>query len=434
MGAFARWMYGREYIKLLLHWRWLVLLIAVPVSLVIELIEEQGPELDLLDEVMIDGILLPVTTWIILTFAARKMSAQFQREADLQRRQEFNQRLSEHREFDDLAHFLVRFPASLMPVEQAILQLYDQSSLRLRPVTQWRAASITPVERADFQLVLLHDNAQVGVLELWFPPDKVPTPAKKAELFSYAPDMAAALARAQADHRQAEQAYREARAYERRRLTQELHDSLAQQVFYLHLGLDQLAEDGTLGNHEAIQRRLVTMRDVAAEVYDQIRHNLSILRAWEQVNLTEAVTDLVRMRARDGAMSVEIDVQGEPGWLSPHTCEQVYSVVREALNNIAKHAHARHVQLELLWHADRLLIRLVDDGVGFDPRLQAAEGHYGLVLMRETVDALGGELLIESSKGQGTCLTLTVPLDLPDAEQGARQLPQRIHAALNALP
>lgn len=108
MSAFARWMHGREHIQLLLHWRWLVLAIAIPVSFVIEFIEEQGTELDLLDEVLIDGIVLPLTTWIVLTFAARRMARQFAREQALEQRQQFTQRLAEQRDYYDLIHFLVR--------------------------------------------------------------------------------------------------------------------------------------------------------------------------------------------------------------------------------------------------------------------------------------------------------------------------------------
>jgi signal transduction histidine kinase len=107
-------------------------------------------------------------------------------------------------------------------------------------------------------------------------------------------------------------------------------------------------------------------------------------------------------------------VQGEPAWLSPHTCEQLYGIVREALNNIVKHAKARHVQLELDWQPDNLMVRLVDDGVGFDPRLPPEEGHYGLTLMRETVEALRGELLIESAPGHGSRLTVRIPLSLSE--------------------
>lgn len=433
MGAFTRWMHGREYIRLLLNWRWLVLFIAIPISLVIELLEGQGEELHLLDEVVLDGMILPITTWVVLTFAARKMAGQFDREAALERRQQFTQRLAEHHEYYDLAHFLVRFPASLLPVQHVALEIYEQER-GLSPATEWGAAGAADGEGAQHLLVLVHNNAQVGLMRLGFAADRPPSPEQLAALFSYAPDMAAALSRAIEAHHQSEEAYREARAYERRRITQELHDSLAQQVFYLHLGLDQLVDDASATRSEATRKKIASMRDVAADVYEQIRHNLSILRAWEQVSLTEAVSDLARVSAHNADMSVTIDVRGEPGWLSPHSCEQLYGVVREALNNIIKHARAKHVQLELDWSPERLTIRLADDGVGFEPQALAPEGHYGLALMRESLDALQGELEIESAPGGGTTIRVGVPLRLPDARLRPGQAwSQREPAAQDSL-
>lgn len=469
MGAITRWFHGREYIQLLLHWRWLVLLIAIPLSLIIELIEGRSEGLHLLDEVLLDGLILPITTWVVLTFAAEKISGQFKREADLERRQHFTQRLGEHREYYDLAHFLVRFPATILPVEHAALYVVDEGHDQLKPVTAWnstglsttasqprpailcaacQAAPVAPgsnnnlcascaglLERSServYCLVLLHGTSQIGTLRLIWRQGETPAEDALELLASLASSIATALARALEDAREAVRVYREAQAYERRRITQELHDSLAQQVFYLNLSLDQLADDPAVTASEAVQRKLASMRDVAADVYEQIRNNLSILRAWEQVNLTEAVSELARATTRNADLSVAIDIQGEPGWLSPHTCEHVYSAVREALNNVVKHARARHVQLALIWQPERLEISLSDDGVGFDPARATHDGHYGLTLMRETVEALKGELKLESSPGRGTTLRISLPmLVLGPTLQARPSLSQRLHAALD---
>lgn len=456
MSTVSRWLYGREHIQLLLHWRWLVLMIAIPLSLVIELLEGHTVGLHILDEVILDGLILPITTWVVLTFAAQKIAGQFKREADLERRQHFTQRLAEHREYYDLAHFLVRFPATILPVERAALAVYDPEHAQLKPVTEWSGAGVStltgrhaaaprpaeaPPEAAaldgdddedqGFCLVLMHDNAQVGALRLRWRQGEQPDDESLELLSSLAPEIAAALARSIEDSREAARVYREAQAYERRRITQELHDSLAQQVFYLNLSLDQLSDDPSVVTNVAVQRKLTSMRDVAADVYEQIRNNLSILRAWEQVNLTEAVSELARSTTRNAALTVAIDVQGEPGWLSPHTCENVYSAVREALNNVVKHARARHVQLVLDWAPDRLAITLADDGVGFDPRRGPSDGHYGLTLMRETIEALKGELTIAGGPGQGTTVRIAIPLHGQSTTLQARpSLEQRLHAAL----
>ncbi|HMQ30438.1 MAG TPA: sensor histidine kinase [Chloroflexaceae bacterium] len=470
MGSVGRWLHEREHIQLLLQWRWLVLVIAIPISLVIELIEGESVGLHLLDEVLLDGLILPITTWLVLTFAAQKMAGQFKREADLERRQHFTQRLGEHREYYDLAYFLVRFPATILPVEHASLFVCDLDQLRLRSVTEWSSAGASTAPRRGeaapglcaacqtspvasgsslglcagclaqesaprkqhLCLVLVHEQTQVGVLQLRWQPGAKPDGEALELLSSLGPEIAAALARTIEDTRETARVYREAQAHERRRITQELHDSLAQQVFYLNLSLDQLADDSSFVANEAVRRKLDSMRDVAADVYEQIRNNLSILRAWEQVNLTEAVSELARATARNADLSVEIDVQGEPAWLSPHTCEHLYSAVREALNNVVKHARAQHVHLAMGWSPELLTISLADDGVGFDPQSGPREGHYGLALMRETIDALDGSLTITSSPGQGTSLQIAIPL-LPQSPtlQTRPSLSQRLDAALD---
>lgn len=439
MGTVARWLHGREHIQLLLHWRWLVLLIAVPVSLVIELLEGASHNLLVLDEVFLDGLILPVTTWVVLTFAAQKMANQFKREADLERRSQFTQRLGEHREYYDLAQYLVRFPASILPVDQAQLFVCDPERGQLSIAAEWSSPTLSaplPQAAADadqvYSLVLLHDGAQVGLVRLHVESSGPTIDENLALLNSLAPEMAMALARAIEDAREAARVYRAAQAYERRRLTQELHDSLAQQVFYLNLSLDQLADDVAVTGNEAVKHKLDSMRDVASDVYEQIRNNLSILRAWEQVDLTEAVSELARTTMRHANLTIAIDVQGEPGWLSPHTCENVYSAVREALNNVVKHARARHVQLAMAWSPERLEIDLVDDGQGFDPQQEGRDGHYGLALMRETIEALQGELMIESAPDRGTTLRISIPIHLASPTLQARPtLSQRLQDALD---
>lgn len=422
----------RWHLQLLLRWRWLILAIGIPFSIVIELIEGQTTDLQFLDEVIIDGLVLPVSTWIVLTVVARRAARQIDRAEEMERRQHFVQRLAEHRDFHDLARFIVRYPSTQLPIVNAALFVHGFDRGRLELVAEWRKPGSSGAA-LEHSLVLLRDNVQVGVLRMGSRLDEFPSAAQLDLLAALAPEMAQALDIAIADSRAAEEAYREAQAYERRRIMQELHDSLAQQVFYLHLGLDQLIEEQALGEDDSVRRKIESMREVAADVYDQIRHNLSILRAWEQVDLTEAVSDLARVTAQNAGLTIEIGAQGTPKWLSPHTCEHIYGVIREALNNTVKHAQAQHVRLNLDWTGAALRIELSDDGVGFDPAHGADEGHYGLALMREAVESLHGTLAIESVPGTGTRLRIEIPHELPAREMELRrERIQELYAPLEA--
>lgn len=407
-----------------MQWRWLLLAIAVPISLIIEIIEGNSHNLHFLDEVIIDGLVLPVSTWVVLTFAARKIAHQFELQETLEQRQRFMQRLAEYREYGELTRYIVRYPATLLPIEHTLLLVHSQRSGKPEPAAEWHvAAGLKPYEpppRAgsrSYRFVLLHEDRQMGVLELRCKPGEALSDDQVAFIASLAPEMALALELAIEDAREAERVYREAQIQERRRITHELHDTLAQQVFYLHLGLDQLAGDRAIYDGEATRRRIASMRDVAADVYEQVRNNLSILRAWEHVDLAEAIGRLARVTAHNADLTITIDEEGEAQWLSPHACEDLYGVAREALNNIVKHANARHVWLTLHWGVDELHMRLVDDGVGFDTACLPASGHYGLQLMREAVEAQKGELLIESAPGHGTRLLVTVPLHLANLNE-----------------
>jgi signal transduction histidine kinase len=435
MSKLAQQLDNRRPIQLLLRWRWFVLAIAIPISLVVEIVEGRSHDLQFLDEVLIDGLILPISTWAMLTFAAQKIAVQFDREEALERRQRFTQELAEYREYRDLTKFLVRFPSTLVPVEHVALLVQNPEAAQLELAAEWRAVDSTPMIRRapelggrEYNIILIHADKQVGILRLRCRESEVPDPGQITFISLLVPEIAQALMLTLSESQQAAQVYREAQAHERRRIMQELHDSLAQQVFYLHLGLDQIADDSSVRMaSEALQRKVISMRDVAADVYEQIRNNLSILRAWEQVNLTEALSELVRTTARNSDLSVAIDLQGEPGWLSPHTCEHVFGVIREGLNNVVKHARAAHVELKLNWSDQQLAISLIDDGVGFDPKQRLADGHYGLALMREAIDALQGSFMLVSRPGNGTSMQISIPLRPPEpslrpSEGWSRQL------------
>ncbi len=90
---------------------------------------------------------------------------------------------------------------------------------------------------------------------------------------------------------------------------------------------------------------------------------------------------------------------------------QLQRVVQEALNNVRKHAAAHAVQMG--WEVQEdgwLALRIEDDGCGFDTQLAGHRSHHGLRIMRERTEFLDGDIQITSQKGQGTCVTVRLPL------------------------
>jgi len=92
--------------------------------------------------------------------------------------------------------------------------------------------------------------------------------------------------------------------------------------------------------------------------------------------------------------------------------QQVLYLFQEVLTNVAKHAKAQQVGIDLLWSETALTVKLSDDGQGFDPEIIQPEGHFGLMLMRERAREINGRLTLTSNPAAGTNLTLWLPLDL----------------------
>jgi two-component system sensor histidine kinase UhpB len=114
-----------------------------------------------------------------------------------------------------------------------------------------------------------------------------------------------------------------------------------------------------------------------------------------------------------GRTGLKVTVQGEEPAprLAPAKETALFRITQEALNNVAKHAHARQVMLYLHVVAERVWLTVTDDGAGFQPQsCLPVEGpaHWGLLSMREQAEAVGGSLEVESAPGQGTRLTVEV--------------------------
>src|SRR5690606_28084611 len=99
--------------------------------------------------------------------------------------------------------------------------------------------------------------------------------------------------------------------------------------------------------------------------------------------------------------------------------EELILITQEALNNIRKHAQARNVLVSLKGDGKQAVLRIHDDGIGFDFESAASSGGYGLRNMQERARKLGGELEIESQASQGTRLTLRMPLQASSATSPA---------------
>lgn len=211
---------------------------------------------------------------------------------------------------------------------------------------------------------------------------------------------------------------------ERHRIAQDLHDSLAQNISYLRLKLDQFSEDRRLRETADIQQEINYMRDVANEAYEQIRGTLTTLDPTCQSDLAETLRGSAMDIGERAGFAVVLESQPDRFPLDPEVCRQMIFICQEALYNVEKHAQAQVVNIQVDWGEKELTLCIADDGSGFDPDEVPTDGHLGLAIMSQRAQSIDGQLTIDSRTGSGTRVTLRVPVSgsinwEPCASQGS---------------
>ena len=197
---------------------------------------------------------------------------------------------------------------------------------------------------------------------------------------------------------------------ERNRLAREIHDTLAQELTAIALKLesaDALLEAGA--DLERIRQTTQQALVLTRVSLEEARRSVLDLRAapLEGRNLAEALSALVEDWSSKHGRSIKFDVTGRKYPLPVRIEVGLYRIAQEALNNIAQHAQAQHVNLQLIITPNQTYLSIEDDGQGFDPG-HVPPGHFGLMGLNERVKLLGGNLRVESSPGAGTRIEVTV--------------------------
>jgi signal transduction histidine kinase len=117
-------------------------------------------------------------------------------------------------------------------------------------------------------------------------------------------------------------------------------------------------------------------------------------------------------------LPVSFRIEGTVRRLAPDLELTAYRIVQEGLSNIVRHAQAQTVWLTVIFTGDSLILRLQDDGQGFNPPINPAElaheGHFGLMGIHERALLFGGRLEVRSRPGEGTTLEVFLPVADPD--------------------
>lgn len=206
---------------------------------------------------------------------------------------------------------------------------------------------------------------------------------------------------------------------ERDRLARTLHDDLSQGLGYLKIKAtitDELLANGQI---EKAQESLIELKRVCQMLYTDVREEIFNLRTVIQerfgffTTLQEYLSDY---RTHYG-LQVDLVIDNEclPEF-SPQTASQLLRIIQEALTNVRKHSAATKVRLRCSLNSDNVCIHIEDDGQGFhlDPQRQQNGQHYGLQIMKERAESVGGSLKLDSEPGRGTRVIVCVPVTLSE--------------------
>jgi len=194
-------------------------------------------------------------------------------------------------------------------------------------------------------------------------------------------------------------------------IARDLHDTIGQNIGYLRMKLDYMAEKDLSAKGSNLKAEFSQMSQVANESYDLVRGTLAILQSQGPDDLLQLFKRYAGQIVERSALEVEFFSRGAVGLLSTHQMRQFFYIFREALSNIEKHSCAAHASVDMSWGANAVELSIRDNGKGFDPSLVAVStGHYGLKFMRERTEMMSGSFQVKTELGVGTQVIITVPI------------------------
>lgn len=194
---------------------------------------------------------------------------------------------------------------------------------------------------------------------------------------------------------------------ERRMVAANIHADTLQVFAAVRLKLEELGEsiaDPT--QHAAVEQ----VEEALAAAQERLRNLMFELwpPSLDRAGLRLTIDELLTRLQNDAGVRTELEFSlwADP---SPELRGTLFRVIAEALANVRHHARAASVKVTLAEQDGQLSLRVIDDGVGFDPAAAPDLGHVGLLEMRERIRAVGGELRIESAREGGTIVEGTIP-------------------------
>jgi len=224
-----------------------------------------------------------------------------------------------------------------------------------------------------------------------------------------------------------------AQEQERKRLARELHDETSQALSGLTLQLQALVDMAEMSSSRDTEfiTKLKKVQALAVQVHSEVSRLIADLRPslLDTLGLVPAIRQYAEANLHPLDINVSVESKGVDRHLPPEVETELFRVTQGAIGNIAQHSKAKNATISLEYQDDGLLLRISDDGKGFDVSkitdIEESGRGRGVFSMRERVGLLGGTGTIESQPGRGTTLRARIPIswsteDAEDRSAGSR--------------
>ncbi|MEX0755297.1 MAG: PAS domain-containing protein [Actinomycetota bacterium] len=206
----------------------------------------------------------------------------------------------------------------------------------------------------------------------------------------------------------------EAQEQERRRIAADIHDDPIQVMSAADMRVQALLEQVGGVDEGQVRTALEEVHEAVAQSIERLRHLLFELRppSLDKQGLAAALEIYLDYVGREAgfASAVRSSLEGEP---PSDAASILFRIAQEAVANVRKHARATTVAVRLEPQDDGVLLRITDDGIGFDPTAleDPAPGHLGMSAMPERAELAGGWCRVESTPGTGTTVECWIPVE-----------------------
>lgn len=191
---------------------------------------------------------------------------------------------------------------------------------------------------------------------------------------------------------------------ERHRMSREIHDGIAQELAGLGLLVDDLTRDELTDD---ARTRMIRLREELTRIVTELRLSIFDLRLDSGAGIADTLSALLTSVGNDSGLTVHTVIDEDGARIPVGVAPQVLRIAQEAITNARRHAQARTLWVTYRVDEEGIMLRVADDGRGIDEQARRQDS-FGLLIMRERAQSLGGDLTVRTREGGGTVVELKI--------------------------